>query len=1511
LPSPCSEYHSGGLSPRICIALKLFTDSGKYYKFIKQEKRMRLNKRTFVSLLGVCALFGSAANAFEIIHEDKDPAKVINILNFSDSSWRSKAMKHPGKFVPNKDREWSGKDFFVDEFGVPCNFSKLDDMKEIKKFMRFDDKGKHEFKDGALEFTSGKKGFWFAFGPEPGTYGTPSLRFGCKWGKHRKDRYRIKMTIEQNLPKTQWEVSTFGFQGRYRNIKKFTVKGKKEQVFEADAGIVRNLLDSFSRRGMCGFRLDCKTPNATVKIKDIKIAPYTGNVYFRKTINLPESPVIAHASYEAPVTYDLYVNGKLVDKGTDVYPKGSTKTIDLKPYLKKGKNTIAVRKEFFGWSGGKPEFIFEGVSVGKDGKITRILSPQGWKSSLNFQKDWMKPGFDDAKWKKPQAYPGLHHVINARAADGKTYWTGVDPKHMGMLQAEPFGQKYPVWGYDKEAKFKVVMPSGVKDKSPRLKIYKAQTKETVTTIAAPQGKIKGDLNEYIFTVKDIGVGAFRLEWEVVDKSGKVLEMNRQELIMAGPIEQDEVGLADFEKEFDERLELTRKIDCSAPQKTNEEFIDHAGMNSSAKINKGNVIAANGMKYRETGKSAWDWFAYRLHGLEIGQPYLAEVIVPDNRDRYIYSGIIEQWPIGFECNFPDGEWPNHTATGACITGVDQPLSMGKKKIRFVFWPGSKCSAIFVMSGFRVFPAAACEINIYKIKGDLPALKVPESKRMFGSHNERISVMSLTTGISENPLMQASNRRKNGLRDGWLNWYRAIERKIKWLRFQGRNMTVEGVFMYNHGDYPSLKNNDSISNQELDAPLLAIKMYNYNKINCMLGVEYQTSPQVWATEANHTSGRIMWETGKGIHQVDKHGRQVVGGNGSGINFMHPKGAELILDCIGEIYDFYKNAGDVRGLFMVVGSWWQPAFTVASLTDIGSTDVGYGDYTVGLFEKETGVKLGVDQKDPQRFMKRFEKLMGKHRALWLYWRAKKLREFFDKVEKTVSSGKCKWPLYIKPAIRLKHNPFLEADSTRKERDEYYDVMYTESALPLEMYKDDPAINIIAEAKVWSKFLSPFENWMYCKGMTNNRGARKIVKELGSIYFHLHKGLDEVDQPADAAKKWIWSRTGRGVFLARWAGENAMAEYVNVLSWTIPKVLFYGWLDCNMDTGTGREVRRFAKSFLVTPEAEFKTLPGKNVKGVVAETATKDGKAYLRLVNNCPYYSKGSFKTNASKAVDLVYDRELSSGFMSGGAYSLELKPYDMRIIELTGASGDITCEFHLEAKVSKEIFEKTEYVLSDSFCLENIPGDIVALMFKALQERDAYALRVLMDDFEAKSAIAKAETNRLAMKNQKKLLEDLKKGKARIICATENEYKAPDGSRWLPDQKFANCGAYGNEGTTYADRGDLEIKGTDIDRVYQTEAYGGLVAYKIPVPKGEYNVYLHFAETYIRNRAPNLRRIGVKVNNIAHPEKIDPFKMAGGWAKAYILKMKNIPAYDGMIEIEMTGGVGVNGIEIERVK
>jgi hypothetical protein len=42
-----------------------------------------------------------------------------------------------------------------------------------------------------------------------------------------------------------------------------------------------------------------------------------------------------------------------------------------------------------------------------------------------------------------------------------------------------------------------------------------------------------------------------------------------------------------------------------------------------------------------------------------------------------------------------------------------------------------------------------------------------------------------------------------------------------------------------------------------------------------------------------------------------------------------------------------------------------------------------------------------------------------------------------------------------------------------------------------------------------------------------------------------------------------------------------------------------------------------------------------------------------------------------------------------------------------------------------------------------------------------------------------------------------------------------------------------------------------------------------------------------------------------------MAGGWAKPYVLEMKDVLVLDGELDIELSGGVGVNGIEIEKVK
>jgi len=1443
----------------------------------------------------------------KILYEKNAPNLGINVIPKTESKWKSKVMQFPRKFT-DKERIWIGNDFFMDEFGEPCVFSK-DWINEHGYFGN----GNYKIEDGQMLFTTGKKGFFFAFGPEPNDFSKPSLRFGTTWGKNMKDRYRIVMELEQNAPETTWEFGTCNFHRNNGPVKKFKIKGKGKQTFEEDIGCVRNLLDSHASRGMCGFKFKCLTPGATVKIKSIKIAPSSAIVYFRKKFNLAGKPVMAHATFQSPETYDLYINGKKASSGTHIYSCGTVKTVNLLPYLKKGENIIAFKREFFSWKGGKPEWLFEGICIDRKGKITRLLGDKSWKCSLKAGNAWMNLTYNDKDWKAPKLHDqGIRQVTLNPTSDGRLGYTGVDPRHMGMLDASPYKNKYPVFNNKGTAKFELKLPAGVKDKyTPQLKIYKAGTKELAETVKAPKAEAKGSLNSYIFEVKTKEVGPYRLEWSLLDKAGKEIEKRQNELIIVGPIKQDEIAIADFEKEFNKRLRLVRNIDCTKPVVDEKEFIDHAGMYNLAKINKGKVVSANGMSYRETGSNTWDYFAYRLHIKDKGKPYLIEIVVPDNKDRYIYSGMVEQFPIGFCNNFINACRGWYSSTGTAYTGVNNPLSFRKKKIRYIYYPSSQAAAVVVMSGFSGHPAAACEINIYKIEGGLPALKVPETNRMFGSHNERMSVMIHTAGMAEQPLMGDKKIRVNGHRDGWFHWYKTIERKIKLLRFQGRNMTVEGVYMYSKGDYPSLKHNSNVSNQELDPPFLALKMYKPNRIKCMLGIEYMASPQLMVSGIDTVSDRKMWKGKKGLHFVDRHGRQLTGRNKSGINFLHPAMGDMLLDCISEIYNRYDKVGKVSGMFLVTGKWWAPGFIRCSYGDLQNIEVGYGDYTVELFEKETGVKLNIEDKGLKRFQKRYEKLMGELRAIWLHWRAKKTKDFFDTIVKTIQGGKEKWHLYLYPTFDIKKgSPFLTKDGTREERDKYMERRYNESGLPLNLYKGDKNITVASSLVSWAKYRSPDSNHLYAHGWNTNAGSKKIIKDFGAIYFQNNNGLDEVDSPAGAAKEWIWNQTSRGVFTVRGIEENCMKEFVNVISDSIPNVIFYCWLDCNMEIGFGAQLRRFCKSFYVTPEVDFVSLPSESAKGIIAQIADYKGQKYLRLVNNTPFPLKGSIKADASSVRDLVYDRDLESGFFSGGKYALEMLPNDIRIIALKDCKDKIECDFAMPEKEAEKIIKLAEYVLKEEGCLKRCPGDMVVKVFKELKNKDAVALHGLLQDFELASNIQGVKNDQKFMESQKKLESDLKKGIARIICASPTEYIDRKGNRWLPDQKYTDCGAYGNTGAGFADRGTLPIEGTDLDRVYQTEAYGGHVEYKIPVPKGTYNLYIHFAETYVKNKRPGCRQISVKTEHIIHPEKIDPFALAGGWAKPYVMKIKDLPVYDGIIDIEMIGGVGVNGIEVERV-
>ncbi|MBW3636460.1 MAG: hypothetical protein KY445_08355 [Armatimonadetes bacterium] len=1455
-------------------------------------------------ITGVVALSSSSLSlaAPELMLDKTQPNLGVGVYPRTDDTWRSKALAHPDR-VTDADRVWSGPEFFKGEYGQPLDFS----ADFIAKH-GYSSGGDYTIKDGELSVKTGPKGFAFGFGALPNNREIPAIRLGSTWGKNRKDNLRLQLVLQQNVNESQWTLSTASPTG-YNVLHTFKIRGREKQTFEVDVTSIRHITSHFFHS--IGLKLECQTPNVNLRLDSVKLAPSSANVYYRKQFTLAEKPVMAHATYNDFDTHELYVNGRRVAAGTRIYPSGSARIVDLTPYLQAGANTIAHSREFLSWHGEGPQgFLFEGVAVSRNGAITRILGDDSWKASYRAPQGWMNPDFDASNWKNALAYTGKTRNIGRPFVtsqwDGSAVFAGVNPRHMGMLDVAPQERQYPLFEYTETPAFRVRLPAGAQNRTVSAEVYQAGTQTLVERVAAPAFALQGDFKTAVVRLKKQPVGPYRVEWKLSDASGQVQEQRREELIVIGPLPQDKVPLATFEQNLENRLERVQHIDATQPPAT-DDFLDHAGMYNAPKLNKGQVKTANGLTYRETGPNTYDYFAYRLHGLQRGEPYLVEVVVPDDAERGIYSAVVETRPVNYFNNQPGMGWI--ATSGSARTGGRYPLSGGWRKIRYLYTPGSTTAGVTVINKLRTTPAAAREINIYRIKGGLPALDVPTSSRSMGPHEERI-ILNAWSFAAENPLEGAPPIALNGHQDAWFNWYRIYERKIQFLRHQGFNMTVEGVFMYEDAFYPKSRNG-YLSNDELDIPLLALKMYKHNGIKMRMGVEYVVDSAVAVDGVDTVSDRRMWQGEESVQTVDRYGRQVgrgIWGNG---NFLHLTTKKYLHGIINEIYGRYHDQGPVEGVYMITSGWWIPGFRTGAYSGLSNDEVGYDDTTTAQFEKETGIQLNISTTDPKRFGKRYDALMGPHKDAWMTWRAQKTRGSFSEIGNIIRSKPQKWDLLIESGM----TPAGPGGLTKAlvQSGDPVDVGLRTKDMPVALFANDPHTTVAAAlpATSWHT-TSTGENIVLQRALLTSAEVGAAVQRLKGLA--IGGSLDELDAPSAAAQRWIWSNgTGRGVFVSRGIEDNAMNDFVTVLANGIPETIIYSWIDMNQEMAHGPQLRRFNKSFYVTPtDVNFEAVPPSRARGVVTQVATgKDGISYLRLINPTPYPVSGSFTTTATAARDLVYDQLLTAQATTGSSrrFTMTLPPNDIRIIRLAGGQGAaLGSEFDFDAETTARVLQQAGEVLQTEALAEAIPAVKREALRVAVASGSAVRAQNLLDDWEVVGVTTNAQTLIRGQENQTRLLEAIEaRGIARIDTGAGGIYTDQDGNKWLPDQPYLSGQAYGYSNAEVASRGAVEIPGNRFSHIFRREIWGSALEYRVPLPNGRYKVTLHFAETYAPNKEPGSRIFSVAVQD-GSAESIDLIARAGGQFRAYAF---TAPAQvtDGLLKLRLGGNALLNGVTIEK--
>lgn len=1246
-----------------------------------------------------------------------------------------------------------------------------------------------------------------------------AIRLGRGWAPYNLARAEIRAEIEQmGGGEVSWSLVLHTRKGK-KELRAFKTKPGANSVRE-QYGMIR--LNDMVKDG--GLELIAKGADGIrATVKDFRILPVRNWVSFRRRFALDSAPWRAGASFPWNWGMSVKVNGReMLNPGPAGEP--TIATIDITGALVKGENEIVVTMDGnSGWSP-NPMLAIEVFAVAPDGHVAFFPSDGTWEGRVA-----------GGEWKKVRE-SGAYGV--EKMPNGTKYATGFMPLHAGPLSVKPKGTLWPVFLHGKPAVWDVELPP---------KLHGADIKASVRNVlTGGDPKAAGPCD-----FSGLAPGAYEISW-TLEKKGTVLDTERCEMLVVGKLGLDEFAAEDVDAALKKRLRLVDEIDCTAEPK-DRAFLDHSGFYSKHVANVGRVVERDGFMVRETGPGWIDMVSWQVKCGTLGAPHVVEVDFPDTREQVIYASISETFPVNF-CNnsFPVGSrgWAN--ASGAVCCGGLFPQSGKMKTLRFTFFPGSRNLSLNVENGRRGKPAGICRVRIYEVEGTLPAMKLPPTERIYANHNER--PLFFHWGNSVNPFMREYAR---SYREGmWAGVYKALVNRVQFLKFAGHNAALEGAFMYSFNFKTKSGNSSAPPDESFDPLVPMLMMYKANGIRSFVGYEYTGTPALMASGIRDTSDRDVAAGKPTLSFVDRHGRQSLlydyGGN---MNFLDPRTKESMTSLMQEIYDRYEPLGVEGVVLQTDGCAWQPCFGgIDNKQD--RDEIGYDDLTVSLFERETGVALGVDAKDPKRFAKRYDAIHAKPDLLakWGKWRKSKLAELHRALAAVVKT-RTPWRYAFSPIFS--YGSSSSAFAT-------FEAAFQQCGYTPKRYPRN------GDIELWPK--SCFGKEWNIAGYQDAFSPSHLAatRAFDAVYLTPY-GLNEHNKnKVDAAKRWLWRSYGVIVYDLKPAGEYAFFDCVTACRDYTPKNLLRTWLDVNLTTGHDAEARRFLKGFYSTPLGEPKPYP--RAKGVTAHLYGKK----LQLMNLTPY------------------------GIVEKGG-TMRIPPFGIVVLDEPRP-----VEFAFEADGAAAC-AKVVKTMSVSWVREALRSRKQAAWAAA---SDDYERMALAQDPEILDILVKFDAAPASFDNQAKLEAALaKEGIVRINCGyCEGELTDELGATWLPDQDDIGFRAYGCKNATRALRGEIDILKTERPSIYRTEA-GVLkspMTFRFPVPDGVYNVRVHIADTYNKEDKGRNMVFGIGKNR----RSVNIWKLAGGTGRtATITEFRRVQPTDGCLTVDFRYAV-VNGIEIEKV-
>ena len=399
--------------------------------------------------------------------------------------------------------------------------------------------------------------------------------------------------------------------------------------------------------------------------------------------------------------------------------------------------------------------------------------------------------------------------------------------------------------------------------------------------------------------------------------------------------------------------------------------------------------------------AADWFAYTMKVKNPGKPHVLVAYVPNDVRRLVSVAAFDQVTGSYN--------------GWNLEAGDAPEAGPLSKLSFLIWPNGHAIDVLTLCSNGNHASrlnrqgAVAKFELMELSDGLPPAPAPVSgwvpQREAGWEGEQVNlgVVERTTPSlwKGNDYIPGSLPKASYPGAAYADWnalLTAWDRFGQIAGFRGDNLWVAPVYTYGMTclqGVPHLPKCTDVYSSGYRGRVVDPIERDIFKMMLLVAEKYHQ--KLVADFTVHRTEESLPAFAKtlgcpdmdGIFVTDPAGKALrTVSNNYILNPAHPISRKYFLTVLDEIATRYGEYPAFGGIKIRQWKGWPSSMDVWYLNEKN----GYDDFTVGLFEKETGHKVEVEDKGETRFALRQKILLGDLREAWLDWRCQKVQSLLE---------------------------------------------------------------------------------------------------------------------------------------------------------------------------------------------------------------------------------------------------------------------------------------------------------------------------------------------------------------------------------------------------------------------------------------------------------------------------------------------------------------------------------------